>query len=155
MAGRAKTKGAVQFRLPGRPARSSSPAPRSAYPAPGTRCPPGLVELRYCLPGNRANTGLCDRVLQRLHGPALQDLARRLGLEHRRLLREGVDPLAGLGSGLFDDDEFRETWQHEHAVLLELVVPDRREGLEEPLYVFAGELGGVSVGDGLDQICLG
>src|SRR5581483_5008632 len=90
------------------------------------------------------------RVLGGFDWPCPHDLPRRLGLEHGRLLGEGIDALARLGGRLLDDNELREARQHKRAGLLELFVSDAGERLEHALYVLLGEL---ALGcDPLDQL---
>src|SRR6266702_6889159 len=84
----------------------------TAAPTPQTKRPP--------FPG--AFSLVLDRVLGGLDRAGANDLARRLGLEHHFLAREGVGTLAGLGRGLLDHDELCEAGDEEHAVLLELLV---------------------------------
>src|SRR6185312_3603990 len=83
---------------------------------------------------------LDHRVFGGLDRARAHDLAGGLGLEHRRLLGEGVDPLPLLGGRLLDDHELRESRNQEGSGLLELFVADGGERLEDALHVFAGEL---------------
>jgi len=82
-------------------------------------------------------------ILGRLHRASLDHLASWLGLEDRRLLDEGIDALALLGSGLLDDDHAHEAGNDEDSVLLQLGVTDAGHGFDDALHVLAGEVGGV------------
>jgi hypothetical protein len=56
---------------------------------------------------------LRHRVLGSFHRASLDHLAGGLGLEHRRLLGEGVDALALLGGRFLDDDQANEAGNDE------------------------------------------
>src|SRR5450631_4510598 len=99
--------------------------------------------------------GLRDGVFGSLNRAALDDLASRLGLENRRLLREGIDALALFCGRLPHDYHAAEAGDDEDAVLLQLDVTDGGYGLDDSLHVLAGELVIELVGNLLDQIGLG
>src|ERR1019366_2541103 len=105
------------------------------------------------LSGSRC--GLRDGVFGSLDRAALDDLASRLGLENRRLLREGIDALALFCGRLPHDYHADEAGNDEDAVLLQLDVTDGGYGLDDSLHVLAGELVIELVGNLLDQIGLG
>ena len=94
--------------------------------------------------------GLRHSVLGGLGRTTLDDLTSRLGLEDRRLLREGVDALACLGGWLLHDHHTNQARYHENAVLLQLGIADAGHGLDDTLDVLAGELSVGLVGDCLN-----
>jgi len=95
------------------------------------------------------------RVFDGLHGPCPHGLARRLGRESLLLFRERVDSIArGLGR-LLHDDKLREAVEHEHAVLLQLLVTDLDERLDDLLHVLARELLPDLLADGVEDLALG
>ena len=68
------------------------------------------------------------QVLESFDSVSLDGFAGGLGLEHARLLREGIDALALLGSGALLDNEAGHAWNNKLAALLELTLTNGSEG---------------------------
>src|ERR1700687_5988356 len=85
-----------------------------------------------------------QRVLGRLDWTGLDHLARRLGLEDRRLLREGIDAFPSLRRRLLDHDELREARNEKRSRFLEFLVRDVRQPFQYFFYVLLAQTSRVS-----------
>ena len=121
-----------------------------AAPAPWFM-PPSRAAAREC---SWRELPLSDRVFDGLDRAGLDHLARRLGLEHGGLAREGIHALARLCRRLLDNEELGKARQNEHAVLLELLVAELAKRLQNALDIFAREVLGVRLDEFLNELRL-